>query len=469
MDAMLTLYLLGGCVGLAVVVFVIMSITSALRAPKLPDAAAFEHVPLPVRFVRALTPRPVATRASQPAIGDRDSWSEMLDRARVPEAPRTVIPLPAIAGIAPATAAKRSDWLSAADTALAAAARGERAIIEDDWGNDITREGERLPQAAALIALPSPSARKAPAPSPLVMAPVASYGAASAMMLAQVPADESGVRAEALVIAEEPAEDWAALRAVADAQASTAAPATRRSAPAVVAPSRSSAPLAAAAAPLVARPSAPALAWSPPPPASPALVENSDLADNDSDWDESSAPGVAAYAHVAPPAAPRTRWPRATENQAAPAPAAQARKSATSWQLPADVALAPARTSAPQLAWSQGPIIRTDGDVEKPLARTRPGLDRQSTFRVPRAPAKRHGLAWTLMGWLFATAMTAASVAIVEPTLLDPLIEDYEWDGAPYAATARDYAWDAHAALDMSDVTVTALERLPSPPAPESY
>jgi hypothetical protein len=462
MDAMLTLYLLGGCVGLAVVVFVIMSITSALRAPKLPDDAAFEHVLLPVRFVRALTPRPVASRASQPALGDRDSWSEVLQRARAPEAPRTVIALPAIAGIAPATAAKRSDWLSAADTALAAAARGERAVIADDWGNDITREAEKLPPAAALIALPSPAARKA-APSPLVMSPSPSYGAASAMA-ATAPADESGVRAEALVIAEEPAEDWAALRAAADAHAGSA-PATRRSAPTIPAPS------ARPSAPLVARPSAPVLAWSAPPLPPALVVEDADIVDNDSDWDESSVPGVAAYAHVEPPAAPRTRWPRATDTQLPPAAAAPStRKSATSWQLPADVALAPpARTSSPKAEWTGTPIIRTDSDVENPIARTRPGLDRQSTFRVSRAPAKRHGIAWTMMGWLFATAMTAAAVAVVEPTLIDPLIDEYDWDGARYAATARDYAWEARAALDMSDVTVTALERLPSPPAPESY
>ncbi len=459
---MLTLYLLGGAVGLAVVVFVIMSITSAFRAPKLPDVASFEQPSLPVRFMRALTPRPVATRPSQPALDQRDSWSEMIQRTRVPEAPRTVIPLPAIAGIAPATAAKRSDWISAADVALAAAARGERAVIADDWGNDITREAERLPPAAAAIALPALPTRKA-APSPLVMAAAPSYGALSA----HAPADESGVRADALVIAEEPAEDWAALRAAADAQAGM--PATRRSSAQLI----PTAPhdVTQAASP-VARASAPVLAWSPPAARRPALVvEDADIVDTDADWDESSDPGVAAFPHVEPPAAPPTRWPRATESKPPPAAAAEppVRKSATSWQLPADIALAPStRPSSP--AWTGTPIIRTDSDVETPpIPRTRTGYDRQSTFKVSRAPARRHGLLWTLSGWLFATSMLAAAVAVAEPTLLDPLIEDYEWDGAPYAAMARDYAWQARSALDMSEVTATTLERLPSPPPPPAF
>ena len=40
--------------------------------------------------------------------------------------------------------------------------------------------------------------------------------------------------------------------------------------------------------------------------------------------------------------------------------------------------------------------------------------------------------------------ITAGAVGVAQPSLLDPLCDDYEWFGADTAAAARDYAWTAH-------------------------
>jgi len=40
--------------------------------------------------------------------------------------------------------------------------------------------------------------------------------------------------------------------------------------------------------------------------------------------------------------------------------------------------------------------------------------------------------------------ITAGAVGVAQPSLLEPLCDDYEWLGADTAAAARDYAWTAH-------------------------
>jgi hypothetical protein len=84
---------------------------------------------------------------------------------------------------------------------------------------------------------------------------------------------------------------------------------------------------------------------------------------------------------------------------------------------------------------------------------------------LPAAPNRGPGLFRTVLGWTVATLVLAVAPVIVEPTLLDPLCDDYEWAGAQYAVIAREIAWDAHASLDASGTAATTFERLPAPPA----
>ncbi|HEY5928151.1 MAG TPA: hypothetical protein VIV11_40970 [Kofleriaceae bacterium] len=61
MAPMITLYILGGCVAVAALLFIVMIVLSALRPPELPNLS--EPMPLQ-RMIRALTPLPIAMPAS---------------------------------------------------------------------------------------------------------------------------------------------------------------------------------------------------------------------------------------------------------------------------------------------------------------------------------------------------------------------------------------------------------------------
>jgi hypothetical protein len=65
MSPLITFYILAGMVGLAVLVFLVMIVVTALRPPELPDL----HIePRPLdRMIRALTPLPFATTTPMPA------------------------------------------------------------------------------------------------------------------------------------------------------------------------------------------------------------------------------------------------------------------------------------------------------------------------------------------------------------------------------------------------------------------
>src|SRR5690606_38758570 len=65
MAPLITLYILGGCVAAAAVVFIVMIVVSALRPPQLPEISMMP--PRLERVIRAITPLPFATQpAAQP-------------------------------------------------------------------------------------------------------------------------------------------------------------------------------------------------------------------------------------------------------------------------------------------------------------------------------------------------------------------------------------------------------------------
>ncbi len=69
MTPLITLYILGGCVGLAILVFIVMIVVTALRPPELPDLFLDPPPPPPiVRMIRALTPAPIAAATPVPAL-----------------------------------------------------------------------------------------------------------------------------------------------------------------------------------------------------------------------------------------------------------------------------------------------------------------------------------------------------------------------------------------------------------------
>ena len=85
MAPMITLYILGGCVAVAALLFVVMIVLSALRPPELPNLS--EPMPLQ-RMIRALTPLPIATATP----GMTRSFDE---------APTTLMPRAAVAAARP--------------------------------------------------------------------------------------------------------------------------------------------------------------------------------------------------------------------------------------------------------------------------------------------------------------------------------------------------------------------------------
>jgi hypothetical protein len=290
MDAMLTLYILCGCVALAVLLFVVMGVASVLRRPQLPDLDAVMQAGPMRQFLRALTPRPLPLPASIVALAPSPAQS---DRAQTDRdlVPRTVIPLPAIVGIAPATRSRAQLQMMSLDQALA-----------------VPREAEHLPimpntAIQPMQPMPQPAPRLRTVPKATRPPPVATE---------EPPHLPTVVVAPALLEPVQPVER--------------------------------------------------AIAWAPPP-------------------------------------------PTATIRPA----------------MPADF-------------WTTDPAVANQ---------------RRSARALPQYP-DRPSVLGRILGWTIATLLVAAAPAVVEPALLDPLCDDYEWDGAETAAIARDVAREAHAAIDLA-------------------
>ncbi|HEY5944586.1 MAG TPA: hypothetical protein VIV40_03805 [Kofleriaceae bacterium] len=119
---MITLYILGGCVGVAALLFIVMIVLTAMRPPQLPDVTSHEPIEPPLqRMIRALTPPPLAPagfseprRPTQPAVPTYRAYAHsssvetsasppMQRVAAVPSiAPRTLPPSPPPRSTAPA-------------------------------------------------------------------------------------------------------------------------------------------------------------------------------------------------------------------------------------------------------------------------------------------------------------------------------------------------------------------------------
>lgn len=112
MAPLITLYILGGCVAAAGILFLVMIVFSALRPPRLPEADA---APPPIqRVIRALTPRavPLVPATLGPPIDDMFDNDEptrplgprnaikLVTGAQPPPAPRSAVP-PPLPGVAP--------------------------------------------------------------------------------------------------------------------------------------------------------------------------------------------------------------------------------------------------------------------------------------------------------------------------------------------------------------------------------
>ena len=80
-------------------------------------------------------------------------------------------------------------------------------------------------------------------------------------------------------------------------------------------------------------------------------------------------------------------------------------------------------------------------------------------------PIFRHrpSLVGTVIGWTIAMLLVAASPAVALPSLLDPVCDDYEWDGAEAAAIVRDYAREANIAVDLDPFAITKVDEEPAP------
>ena len=90
MAPMITLYILGGCVAAAVLLFIVMIVLSALRPPQLPELSV--DAPPLERFMRALTPAPIAAPGMQPAYA---RTAAVPPRTRPPSPPPATIKQPA--------------------------------------------------------------------------------------------------------------------------------------------------------------------------------------------------------------------------------------------------------------------------------------------------------------------------------------------------------------------------------------
>jgi hypothetical protein len=91
MAPMITLYILGGCVAAAVLLFIVMIVLSALRPPQLPELSV--DAPPLERFMRALTPAPIAgAPGMQPAYARA---AAVPPRTRPPSPPPAAIKQPA--------------------------------------------------------------------------------------------------------------------------------------------------------------------------------------------------------------------------------------------------------------------------------------------------------------------------------------------------------------------------------------
>ncbi len=378
MDATLTLYILAGGVALAVLLFIVMGIVTVLRGPRLPDVASLAPPP-PRPFAGAFTPHvplPAGIIALQPmpATGRHALTNDH-------SAPRTVIPLPAIAGIAPATRAQSSPGVAAAAHLAASPLVAAHAAHAAHAAN-----AAHAAHAEPFAAAPHVAARAAPsAAPPQVNASSAAHGAADDVT-GSVRAAHARVRAE----------------------------------------------------PLAAHPAPPPLVWSAP------VLRPTPMP-------MSTRIPVALPSLVAPPVAP-ARMPRATMQPIAPA--APARMPRTTMQpiAPSAPARMPRTTMQPIASGSNG-----DWSTEPQVAVVRRGDTTMPIFR------QRPSLLRTVIGWTIATLLVAASPAVVEPSLLDPLCDDYEWDGAEAAAIVRDYARESNIAIDLDPFAITKVDAGPAP------
>lgn len=84
---------------------------------------------------------------------------------------------------------------------------------------------------------------------------------------------------------------------------------------------------------------------------------------------------------------------------------------------------------------------------------------------MPTMPSKP-GKLRTVLGGFVAVIMLAATPVVVEPSLIDPLCDDYVWDGAEAAAIVRGYAREANVAIDLGEVLNAPLEKLDASSVP---
>jgi hypothetical protein len=89
MAPLITLYILGGCVAAAAVLFIVMIVFSALRPPPLPMPAA--DTPPLKRLIRALTP-PFATATANPRVGAKPGTFDT-EEATIPLRPANAVAL----------------------------------------------------------------------------------------------------------------------------------------------------------------------------------------------------------------------------------------------------------------------------------------------------------------------------------------------------------------------------------------
>lgn len=93
MAPMITLYILGGCVAVAAILFIVMIVLSVARPPKLPTLT-IDSAPLQ-RVIRALTPLPIASPPPKPPAPPPIPVA----RTAVPAVPRPAPPV--VAPVAP--------------------------------------------------------------------------------------------------------------------------------------------------------------------------------------------------------------------------------------------------------------------------------------------------------------------------------------------------------------------------------
>jgi hypothetical protein len=347
-----------------------MSVVTALRAPRLPDLATLQSStdlatlqsqPLPRTYARALTPRPLPAPAAMLSLSPITSHTSEHAHDRTP--PRTVIPLPAIRGIAPATRAKSSP----------AAAAGPMSVLPRTTAESMVGGAPRVTASHAHAPAwtePRMTAPHANAPTLTEPRMTAPHATAPARIEPHVPPPS----AAAPRVTTPPVRASRVIEPLVTAQPA-ASP-------------RVSTPVLLPAQP-AARPSQPAV---------------------------STRASLAFPALVAPPQPP-SRMPRAT--------------------TPRPIAAVSSRVS-----WNEEEWKRSNPDVARTNAQRN-----ESTQRILRAEPS---LLRTVLGWTLTTLLLAASPAVVVPSLLDPLCDEYDWYGADATRIARECARDANVAIDLS-------------------